>query len=141
MTRPRPPRRPAADAARLVAVYVALILLWQCIAAAAALGAGPLHRHISTAPSLSAAVFSHHAQAHLSGQRHVHAPTDSSVVALPAEDTPDLLAFALTSALALLALDSPRPSAHAIGAVQCAALAWACTTARASLPFRPPRHG
>ena len=141
MTRPRPPRRPVEDAARLVAVYVALILLWQCIAAAAALGAGPLHRHVGTAPSLAAAVFSHHAQAHLTGQRHVHAPGDSSVVAVPAEDTPDLLAFALTSALALLALDSPRPLAQASGTVLCAALGWACTTARTSLPFRPPRHG
>ena len=143
MARPCQSRRPAADVLRLVVVYLSLILLGQGIAAATALGAGPLHRHISTAPSFAttAAVFSHHAQAHASGQRHAHAPTDSSVVAVAADGTPDLLAFALTSALALLAVDSPRAPVQATGAVLCAALAWTCTAARVSLPFRPPRQG
>ncbi len=134
-----PPGRPI-SLLQLLAVYVAVVLLLQSLAAAVALGRGPLHHHVDSAPTLAAAVFSHHAQAHASGQRHHHDEADTSVVREPAaEDSLDLAAFALTAALALLALDTPRRRTLLASHVQRATAPWAWRTALPCLPFKPPR--
>ena len=131
--------QPGASAlVRLLAVYLALILALQGVAAAAALGSGPLHRHHDTAPSVASLG---HGHAHADGQRHAHAAADPSVQAVgSAEEATDALAFALTSALSLLALDTPRPVPRA------GAEAWSSTasrifsTAYTSPLFKPPRQ-
>ena len=130
---------------RLLAVYLSLILALQGIAAAAALGAGPLHRHSDTAPSVASLAFSHHGHAHATGQRHVHAAADASVLAIAdAEDSMDALAFALafalTSALSLLALDTPRRVQDAGAESWPPTGGWIFSTAYPSPLFKPPRQ-
>ena len=125
---------------RLLAVYLSLILALQGIAAAAALGAGPLHRHSDTAPSVASLAFSHHGHAHATGQRHGHAAADASVLAIAdAEEATDALAFALTSALSLLALDTPRLVPDAGAESWPSAGGW-ISTAYTSPLFKPPRQ-
>ena len=126
---------------RLLAVYLSLILALQGIAAAAALGAGPLHRHSDTAPSVASLAFSHHGHAHATGQRHGHAAADASVLAIAdAEEATDALAFALTSALSLLALDTPRLVPDAGAESWPSAGGWIFSTAYTSPLFKPPRQ-
>ena len=157
-------RDPAGALLRLLALYVALIFGWQAVAAAFALGQGPLHRH-RTDDGLAALVFSHHGdghrdahrqahghaqahahgQAHQTGERHAHDAQDSSVIAMAdataatSEEAPNTLAFALTSAMSLLALGRSRPLGTAAGAVLCAHRPWAFKTGPQTLLFRPPR--
>ena len=133
-------RHGASALVRLLAVYLSLILALQGVAAAAALGAGPLHRHRDTAPSVARLAFSHHDHAHATGQRHAHAAADASVLAVAdAEEVTDALAFALTNALSLLALDTPRPVPDAGGESWSNTAGWALTTAHSSPLFKPPR--
>lgn len=146
----------ASSLLQVLASYLCLILVVQGWAAAAALGAGPLHRHAPAPPVLLAPpappvllaplAFSHHghAHAHATGARHHHAAADRSVAheADPAGAF-DAVAFALTSALALLALDTPRAPAerrrqhHVLQATP----AWAAKLAQLAQPYRPPRLG
>ena len=126
---------------RLLAVYLSLILALQGVAAAVALGTGPLHRHSDTAPSVASVAFSHHGHAHAAGQRHVHAAADASVLAIAgAEDSMDALAFALTSALSLLALDTPRRVPDAGAESWSPTGGWIFSTAYPSPLFKPPRQ-
>ena len=126
---------------RLLAVYLSLILALQGVAAAVALGTGPLHRHSDTAPSVASVAFSHHGHAHATGQRHGHAAADASVLAIAdAEEATDALAFALTSALSLLALDTPRLMPDAGAESWPSAGGWTFSTAYTSPLFKPPRQ-
>ncbi len=136
---------------RLVAIYVACLLAWQGLAAAIALGQGPLHRHRTAVASVVAPLLQHgradvhahaDAHAHADNRRHLHASHDASVVHMAAsagEEAPDLLAFALTSAMALLALGSRAVRQATHSAVMCPHRPWALKPAPAALPFRPPR--
>lgn len=135
----------ASSLLQVLASYLCLILVVQGWAAAAALGAGPLHRHAPAPPVLLAPLaFAHHGHAHATGARHHHAAADRGVVH---EADPvgafDAVAFALTSALALLALDTPRAPAERRRQhhVLQAAPAWAAKLAQLAQPYRPPRLG
>lgn len=150
MSRQHRVHRAATALVRLLVVYLCLILAWQGIAAAVALGAGPLHRHRNTAadvasaasgPSVASLAFSHHGHAHATGQRHVHAAIDASVQAMAdADEATDALASALTSALSLLALDTPRPTPDAGADVWPASASQHFTTRHTSPLFKPPRQ-
>jgi hypothetical protein len=125
------PRSTAADLLRLLAVWLAAIVLLQGIAAAQALGLGPLHRHGQTA--------AHHEHHHGSAERHHHAHADASVLAAGQDLDFDATAFALTAALALMALGHSRRVSDARRHVWRAAPAWAWRTTTPSLLLRPPR--
>jgi hypothetical protein len=125
-------RSTAANLLRLLAVWVAAIVLMQGVAAAQALGLGPLHRH-----SDATSVHGHH---HDGAERHRHDTTDSSV--LPAGQDLDFnaAAFALTAALALMAFGPSRFAADTRRHVWRATLAWAWRTITPALLLRPPKQ-
>ena len=101
------PRSTAAELMRLLAVWLAAIVLVQGVAAAQALGFGPLHRHTA------AALHDDHHH-HDGAQRHHHAASDGSMLAVAAaEPAFDAAAFALVAALALMALGHWRFNAQA----------------------------
>jgi hypothetical protein len=121
-----------ADLLRLLAVWLALALLVQGIAAANAMARGPLHRHAL----VSAAGVHDHGGA----ERHVHAADDATVLPVAgAEDALDAAAFALTAALALLAVAGLRTSQAPSGHVQRPATPWQLHPAWQALLHRPPR--
>lgn len=133
------------DLLRLGACWLVAVLLVQALAAAQALGQGPLHRHRESSASASAHAAPH---AHASAERHAHGPADLSVIPLPdplADDAGgavDHAAFALTAALALMlaaqgALTTPDPRRH----VWRAAPPWAWRPVVPAGPRRPPRRG
>ena len=125
------PRSTAADLLRLVAAWLAAIVLVQGIGAAQALGFGPLHRH-----SHASAQHEHH---HHVAERHHH-KADASV--LPAGQDTDFnaAAFALTAALALMAFGHWRLALDTRRHVWRAALAWTWRTATPAMWLRPPRQ-
>lgn len=128
-------RSTAADLARLLACWLAAILLMQGIGAAQALGRGPLHRHVE---SLAAAL--HH---HDASERHHHAAHDASVVAVAGAQEPafDAGAFALVAALALMALASARIGPDTRRHVWRAAPSWSWHTHVPAALLKPPRKG
>jgi hypothetical protein len=134
MFAPRP-RSTAADLLRLAAAWLAAIVLVQGLAAAQALGLGPLHRHRDAAVA--------HDHRHATAERHHHEAADASVVAEATADAAiDSTAFALTAALALMALGVARrqasdPRRH----VWRAAMSWAWRTTVPASPRKPPRLG
>ena len=98
---------------RVLAGYLAAIVVVQALAAAYALGAGHLHHHrdapvqTDAQPPLAAQAFVHHGHAHALGERHHHAAGDTSVVhEAAAPEALDEASRALGSALTLLAVDS-----------------------------------
>jgi hypothetical protein len=126
------PRSTAADLLRLLAAWLAAIVLVQGIAAALALGHGPLHRHL-----VVAAPDHHH---HDGAERHHHA-LDAGVLTLAAADpAPDEAAFALVAALALLAFAVARLAPDTRRHVWRAAPAWAWLPTLTAPPRRPPRR-
>ncbi len=138
-----PPGSLASDLLRLVAVYLALIVALQAVAAATALGRGPLHRHDPAGIAAAAALFAHPRHQHAWGERHLHVPGDAAAPATAAaDDGLDLHAFALTAALALLApgLAPWRLPTQALP-VWSAVPNWAWATGLPELLFRPPRQG
>lgn len=97
-------RSTAADLLRLLALWLALILLVQGFGAAVALGAGPLHQHRQRSSDLA------HSHAHAHGERHHHAADDRSVVAdADIASALEDAAAALACALGLMALAAARP--------------------------------
>ena len=132
----------SASLLRVLAVYLALILGLQGVAAAHALGSGPLHHHRDAPASVASTVFSHHGHAHQGAERHHHAAVDPDV--LPdalVEDGLDTAAFALTAALALLALGATRTTPDTRRHVWRPTAGWAWSTAVPTLLLRPPRRG
>jgi hypothetical protein len=134
MTMPAPrPSSTAADLMRLLAVWLAAILLVQGLAAGLALGAGPLHRHGS------AAVRAHdQLHQHDGAERHHHRTDDASVVA-QAEPALDASALALVAALALMAFSILRFALAAQRPVWAAAMQRFWRSAVPAPPRKPPR--
>jgi hypothetical protein len=91
-------RSTAADLVRLLAAWLAAILLVQGLAAGLALGAGPLHRHHEHTATPHAHDVHH---PHDGAERHHHRAGDASIAPDAAE--PALDSAALVAALALLA--------------------------------------
>ena len=128
------PRSTAADLLRLLAVWLAAIVLAQGVAAAQALGHGPLHRHLR---DLAVAPGHHH---HDGAERHHHAD-DAGVIALAdAQPAFDDAAFALVAALALMTLASARLTSDTRCHVWRATTAWSWLTAVNPPPRKPPRR-
>ena len=139
---------------KLLASYLVAVLLLQGLAAAFALGAGPLHRHRGAPTSTAVALFSHaeqhvaqraehHAQHHHgSNQRHHHGAGDSTVALdAAAQEAADSAALALTAALSLLAVQTPRVQADNRSHVQHAAPLWFWYTVLTLPLARPPSQG
>lgn len=126
-------RSTAGDLLRVLASWLALLLFVQGLAAAQALGAGPLHRHGDAVSTLRAA---HH---HSDAQQHHHAAGGASVAAVAEEGTLDLAAFALTAALTLMALAVYIAGPRLRVQVWCAARAWAWRTTFPAVLRKPPR--
>ena len=122
-------RSTVADLLRLLSGWLAAIVLVQGIAAAVALGGGPLHRHREVPTSVSPAHQHHHDDA----ERHHHNAFDASVLPDAAEPALDAAAFAITAALALMALALARRLPDGRRHV------WRCTFP--ALLLKPPRLG
>jgi hypothetical protein len=131
-------RSTAADLLRVLACWLALTLGLQGLAAAQALGRGPLHLHRDLPRGAAPAAHHHHDGA----EQHHHGPGDLSVVALdPVDDAFDAAAFALAAALALLALGAwPAAVVQRRHPLQTRA-PWAWCTADPLPRRRPPRQG
>ena len=125
-----------ADLLRLLAGWLAVIVLVQGLAAAFALGTGPLHRHRG-APAASMPAHHHHDSA----ERHHHSAFDASVLPDTAEASFDAAAFAITAALALMALAVARPLSDGRCHVWRTALSWAWRCTFPALLLKPPRPG
>lgn len=132
-------RSTAADLLRLLAIWCAAILLGQALAAAYALGAGPLHHHRDTGDA-GGVVLQAHVQRH-DDARHHHAPGDASVVPADVTEDPfDAAAFALTAAMALLAMGVARAIADSPGHAWIATPPGAWRNAIPAASRRPPRR-
>jgi hypothetical protein len=150
----------AADLARVLAAWLAVVLLVQAQAALLTLVRGPAHRHVPAAavqrPVWSVLpVLAHHAAAtpddgraqhaalhrlaHERGDPHHHAAGDE--VALPAEAASalDAAACVLMAALAPLAMRYAWPACAARAAAPVATAGWALLEQDAAPPRRPPR--
>lgn len=130
---------------KALAVYLAAILFVQSLAAAHALGAGPLHQHQPAPFSEAAMVFSHHhahAHAHASGQRHHHAADDITVLRDAADqEVADAATLALAAALSCMALQTPHAEADTRRHLLCAAPHWSWQTTHTHPLYRPPSQG
>lgn len=131
---------------KLLASYLVAVLLLQGLAAAFALGAGPLHRHRGAPTSTAVALFSHAEMRaehhHGNSQRHHHSPGDSTVALdAAAQEAADSAALALTAALSLLAVQTPRIQADNRSHVQHAAPLWFWHTVLTLPLARPPSQG
>jgi len=129
------PRRHStiADLLRVIAGWMVVVIVLQGLAAMYALGSGPLHRH---ARSDSNAVHQHG-----KAERHHHAVGDAATaVVAVADETADLVAFALTAAMTLLAvaLAATRRGDERNHVLRHAP-PWSLNTACLALLRRPPR--
>lgn len=126
---------------RTLAVWLAMILFMQGIAAAQALGEGPLHHHLEL--GARAGITNPHHHHHEHAERHVHEAGDPSVLPLSADaDAIDGAAYALTAALALMLLGAllrslPDTRCH----VWRSTPLWAWRSVVPAALLRPPRRG
>ncbi len=140
---------------KLLAAYLVAVLMLQGLAAAFAMGAGPLHRHrVVPASSPTATLFVHPADRalafapqsahhHSANERHHHHAGGDPTVALDAaaEEAADGAALALSAALSLLAVQTPRVQTESRSHVLRAAIPWFWRS-RLTLPLaRPPSQG
>jgi len=139
MLSPRP-RSTVSDLLRLAAAWLAAVVLVQGVAAALALGMGPLHVHRPDGAHAPGLEQRHHDTA----ERHVHATFDASAQYFgPAGDLGegiDGTAFALTAALALMAIGATlaRPADTRRHVWRAAPVpGWRSTTP--ALALKPPR--
>ena len=125
---------------RVLAAYLVAILLMQGLAAAFALGAGPLHRHLpATTTITTASLLSHHDHAHATNQRHDHDAGDTTVALdAAAQESADAAAHALTLALSLLALQTPRAAADHSSHVLLSSATWFWHSLPGAPLIRPP---
>jgi ABC-type nickel/cobalt efflux system permease component RcnA len=141
------PRRAStcADLLRLLAMWMAAVLLAQGCAAATARGEGPRHVHRAAAAyDLWAHAHHHHHHHHHDGaERHHHVVNDASVLASPGDamNDADAAALALAAAFALLALPAGRAASSVDGRVWHTAPGWALNAASLARLTKPPRHG
>lgn len=124
----------AADLARLLACWLAAILLLQGLAATLTHLRGPAHRH---AASSMQALGGSHAIAHATGKAHHHAIGE---VTLPAdgEASLDAAALLLLGTLAFVAVHFAWPARPGAD-VRHAAAPWAWQASCLSPPRKPPR--
>jgi hypothetical protein len=132
---------PVADLARVLACWMAVILLAQGLAALQALVRGPAHRHlaVSSAPEWAPTVHATtHALSHALGEAHHHAADE---VAVPAgtEAGLDAAACVLMAALAALAVSYGWAASAARGG-RAMSVSWALAENEPSPPRRPPRR-
>ena len=147
---------------RTLAAYLIAISLIQSLAAAFALGAGPLHVHRPAAAAVvSSPLFAHqprvaghahfdlderranHAEMHTHAEgaaaRHHHGAGDLTVVRDAADqDTAEAVASALTAALSLLALQTPRDGQDPRVHVLVPGRGWFLQVASVRSIYRPP---
>lgn len=124
----------AAELLRLAAVWLVVILALQGWHAARAGARGPLHHHADAGSGAGGSHF------HAGQARHFHAQVAPAAVSVADADRDDL-AFALTAALALLAVGPLRRAALAPRPVWRAAAAWQPRSIVRSPPTPPPRAG
>lgn len=129
------------DLLRLVAVWLAVVLLLQGFAAVHARVAGPAHLHRGPA---SAALLVHRHQ-HDEAQRHHHAAGDSSVLpsaeAAALDDALDAAAEALAAAFVLLAFAQALTRVGATAArVWRPATGWPALSTGVDPLLKPPRR-
>jgi len=131
-------RSPLADLLRVVAAWLAVILLVQGFQGALALGAGPLHAHAIGGGGPAVQAHSHGAL-----ERHHHALRDRTVLlAEPADDgTADVTAQALTLAMALMAFAARSCVVDRMLHLLHEARPWFCCSVVAAPLRRPPRLG
>lgn len=145
------PRSPVAELLRVLAAWLAAIVLVQGLAAAQALGQGPLHRHRAVA-ALTAFTDTqhdllrhrrHHIHHHEHAERHSHGVADPSVLRVGGDPgSIDAAAFALTAALTLMLLGAGLRSAPDVRRhVWRHAPAWAWRTVFPAGLLRPPQPG
>lgn len=144
---------PAADLARVLACWLAVILLAQGLAALQTLVRGPAHRHLAPAgarddgqalPSTVApaaagtiSAAASHALSHALGLAHYHA-ADEVAVPAGAEAALDAAACVLLAALAALAV-SYGWAVRAAGSRPVASATWVPAENHPPPPRRPPR--
>jgi hypothetical protein len=136
--------RTARDLTRLLAAWLAVIVLVQCLAAAGGLVQGMRHRHAGIEPAdrsaalLFGRVVEH--RHHGEWERHVHLVADRSDSSV-SDGAQELGSAAGAVLSAMLGLDRARPAfcGEGVGHVMQASRAWSCIT-HAGLPAkRPPR--
>jgi len=131
---------PVADLARVLACWLAVILLAQGLAALQTLVRGPAHRHVAASPAPEWAPTAHpttHALSHALGEAHHHAADE---VAVPAgtEAGLDAAACVLMAALAALAVSYGWAASTTRGG-RAMSVAWALAENEPPPPRRPPR--
>ncbi|MEO5771849.1 MAG: hypothetical protein ABIQ29_07250 [Burkholderiaceae bacterium] len=129
-------RSTAAALLRWFATWLALIVLVQGLAAADARGSGPLHHHRQSGVAMQQG---HH---HDGAERHHHSAENaqgSAVAVAETEPSVESGAFAITAALALMALVGWRIHARTPRTVLRPAPAWAWRTNLPATPRKPPR--
>lgn len=124
----------ARDAIRLIASWVAAILLVQAMASAVGLVQGARHLHVQ--PLATA-----HEHAHDGGgwERHVHLSTAPGATLYDDAQELGAAAGAVLSAMVAIGVSHGDMAAAAAGHVMCACASWSCITHVATLPERPPR--
>jgi hypothetical protein len=131
------------DLLRLVACWVAAILLFQGLAASHQRALGPVHHHVPQKALHLALHLASHGHSHDADERHHHAADDHSVRASPssaaADDAWDAAAAALVVALTLLAVSRPWSAGTLARHVWRATTAWHCLTGLVQPPLKPPR--
>jgi len=139
---------PGSDLARVLACWLALILLVQGQAALLSLVRGPAHRHAAmaghTAASRAATAIEAqagvhaHARAHEAGEPHHHAPTEAALPADGDAALDDAVALAWLAVLPARGAGPRQPTALP-GQALVARAGWALVEHRSLPPRRPPR--
>ncbi|MBL0730392.1 hypothetical protein [Piscinibacter sp. HJYY11] len=126
----------ARDAIRLLACWVAVILLVQAMASALGRVQGPRHLHMQ-----AEAVATVHEHRHDDGgwERHVHLSSIPGATLYDEAQQLGATAGAVLSAMVAIGASSHDVAAADAGHVMCACAAWSCITHTAGLPERPPR--
>lgn len=140
------PTSTASQLLRLVAVWLAVILLFEGFAVAQSRAAGPVHQHQGQHQhqqrSPAAVALFVHGHAHDGAERHYHPSTDDSVVAQEAaalDEALDAATSALSVAFALLACAAVLRVLGGAARVWRPTPAWAWLTVHLAPALKPPR--
>ncbi|HEY0821362.1 MAG TPA: hypothetical protein VGD46_21465 [Rhizobacter sp.] len=128
----------ARDAIRLLAAWVAFIVLVQAMASALGLVQGSRHLHLAGGGHAAAHHDHHDHHTHEGWERHVHASPAPGAMLVDEAQELGALAGAVLSAMVALGPWSALPDASRAGHVMRAAAVWTCTTRAAPMPDRPP---
>lgn len=127
-----------ADLLRILATWLAVVLVMQGFQGARALGAGPQHTHRADVGHAAQRAHSHGGL-----ERHYHELGDPSVQRVgPADEgLPDATSLALTLAMALMAFAAHRQGVARTEHLLHEAQLWFCCSVVAPPLRRPPRLG